>query len=61
MASHTPQLLGLIVEVVVQLVHEAEPDHLVVLDVIDDVLELIIPDLPSERVKERVLDGKLSN
>eukprot|EP00975_Prorocentrum_lima_P034480 7248422-Prorocentrum_lima.AAC.1 len=57
--SHTPQLLGLLVEVAVdQLVHEADPEYLVGLDVLVEVLELLIPDLPSVAVKEGVLQGK---
>eukprot|EP00975_Prorocentrum_lima_P071545 12938288-Prorocentrum_lima.AAC.1 len=62
MPSHTPQFLGLLVEVAVdQLVHEVDPDHLVVLNVLGEVPELLLPELPSLLVKGQVLEEELSN
>eukprot|EP00975_Prorocentrum_lima_P067951 12917951-Prorocentrum_lima.AAC.1 len=59
MPLRTPQHLGLPVEVVVQLALAAELDHLVDLDVQVEVLGLLLPDLPSVVLKEKVLGGKL--
>eukprot|EP00975_Prorocentrum_lima_P020756 4365835-Prorocentrum_lima.AAC.1 len=61
MPSHTPQLheeRQLLVEVaVVQRVHEVGPAYRV-LDVLDEVLDLLLPDLPSVLVKEKVLEAQ---
>eukprot|EP00975_Prorocentrum_lima_P030705 6441441-Prorocentrum_lima.AAC.1 len=59
MPLDTSQLPGWPVEVVVQLVLEAELDHMVDLDVLVEVLELLLLDLPSVLLKEKLLGGDL--
>eukprot|EP00975_Prorocentrum_lima_P027683 5820073-Prorocentrum_lima.AAC.1 len=39
------------------MVHENDPDY----HAVDEVRELLLPDLPSALVMEKVLEGKLSN
>eukprot|EP00975_Prorocentrum_lima_P058126 12191467-Prorocentrum_lima.AAC.1 len=64
MPSRTPQHLGVLVEVVViQLVHDAELDHMLDLGIVVEVLELLellLIDLPLVLLKDEVLGGKLS-
>eukprot|EP00975_Prorocentrum_lima_P056844 11925795-Prorocentrum_lima.AAC.1 len=55
MPLHTPQLRGWPVEIVVLLVLDTELDHMVDIDVLVEVLELLLPDLPSLLIKEIVL------
>eukprot|EP00975_Prorocentrum_lima_P027687 5820872-Prorocentrum_lima.AAC.1 len=60
MPSQTRQHPGRPVKVVVQRVLEAELDHMVDLDVLVEVLELLLPDLASVLLKEKVLGWKRS-